>query len=82
VSVDPGRCLLLLGAAFAVWALRAWFHPFAACRWCGGRRGRNAGSTSRRWGRCRACDGSGQRQVLGSRALHRAVRGRAGWRRK
>lgn len=82
MSVDPGRCLLLLAAAAAVWAARALFWPFAACRWCRGRRGRNAGSTGRRWGRCRMCDGSGQRQVLGSKAVHRAVRSARPWRKK
>jgi hypothetical protein len=73
VSIEPGPALAVLGAAIAVWAVRAWFWPFAACRWCRGR-GRNAGSNGRRWGTCWACGGSGKRQVLGSRALHRAVR--------
>ena len=76
MSIDPGRTLAVLGAVTAVWAVRAIFWPFASCRWCNGRRGRSPGSTSRRWGKCWACGGSGQRQVLGSKALHRLLRGR------
>lgn len=60
--------------AAAVWVVRAWFWPFARCRKCGGS-GRNRGSTGKRWGQCRRCGGSGRRQVLGSKQVHKAVRG-------
>lgn len=76
MSIDWGHALPVLGAVIAVWAVRALLWPFAPCRWCSGRRGRTPGSTSRRWGNCWACGGSGRRQVLGSRTLHRALRGR------
>lgn len=58
---------------FADWFIRALFWPFGPCRWCKGRRGRNAGSSAKRWGKCWRCGASGERQVLGSKAVHRAV---------
>jgi len=48
-----------LGAAW--WRLDLRWHPYARCRWCQGRRGRNPGSTGGRWGNCRRCGGSGER---------------------
>lgn len=49
-------------------------HPFGPCRRCAGK-GTNPFSTPRRSGRCRRCGGSRQTQRLGSRALHKMVRG-------
>ncbi len=72
---------LIILAALGVWAVRAWLWPFTPCRRCQGAK-TNPGSTSRRWGACRACKGTGSRQVLGSRALHKAVRSLASSRRK
>lgn len=68
--------LHLTGAALilaVIWAGRAWFHPFTTCRWCSGS-GKNPGSSGRRWGRCKRCKGSGNRQVLGSKQVHTIVR--------
>lgn len=66
--------LVPLGAVALVilWAVRAYFWPFAPCRWCEGT-GRNKGSTSARFGVCKHCTG-GRRQVLGSKTVHRSVR--------
>ncbi len=58
-------------AAAAVWTVRAYFWPFAACGWCKGRGRRQMG---KRHGDCRWCRGSGRRQVKGSKTVHRAVR--------
>jgi hypothetical protein len=63
---------LILTAA-AVWTVRAYFWPFARCRRCKGGK-TNRGSTRKRFGTCPRCGGTGMRQVIGSRAVHRAVR--------
>jgi tRNA(Ile2) C34 agmatinyltransferase TiaS len=63
--------LLVLGAAVA-WVVRLWLWPNGPCGKCGGT-GKNAGSTGRRWGRCRRCKGSGTRQRFGSKLVRRAV---------
>lgn len=60
--------------ALAVWLVRAYFWSFAPCRWCKGKR-TNRGSNARRYGKCWRCKGSGERQVLGSRQVHKVVRG-------
>jgi hypothetical protein len=67
--------LLLTAATIAAgrWAWRACFHPFARCRGCQGSK-TNPGSTRQRWGACKRCGGSGSRQVLGSKQVHRAIR--------
>jgi hypothetical protein len=51
-----------------------YYHPFGPCRRCAGK-GTNPFSTPRRKGFCRRCGGSRQTQRLGSRALHKMVRG-------
>lgn len=82
MSIDWGRALPVLGGAFIVWAIWAYTHPFVPCPRCRHRRGRNAGSTARRWGKCGRCGGNGQVKALGSRALHRAwrsIKGNSGW---
>ena len=72
---------LLALAAVAVWAVRAYFWPFAPCWRCKGRK-TNRGSTRKRFGPCKRCGGSGSRQVLGSRTVHRAVRALVAYRKK
>ncbi len=64
---------LLIVAALAAWTVRAYIWPFANCRRCKGAK-TNRGSSKKRFGTCSRCGGSGTRQVLGSRAVHRAVR--------
>jgi hypothetical protein len=63
---------LILTAA-AIWVVRAYFWPFAACRKCKGTK-TNLGSSRKRFGTCKRCGGTGTRQVLGSKQVHRAVR--------
>lgn len=75
-----GRLVLLLLAAAVAYAVWAYCHPWRACPRCKGS-GSNALSTSRRRGRCRRCKGSREIQTIGSRALHKAVRSAAGYRR-
>lgn len=63
----------------AAWVVRAYFWPYARCRRCQGRK-TNKGSGRKRFGLCKKCGGSGSRQVLGSRTVHRAVRSaRSSW---
>ncbi len=69
---------VILGVLAAVWVIRALFWPYTKCSWCKGT-GRNWGSTSKRFGYCWFCKRTGRRQVLGSRALHRALRSRKRW---
>jgi hypothetical protein len=64
---------LLITAALAAWTVRAYFWPFAACRRCKGTK-TSRGSTRKRFGTCGRCGGTGTRQVLGSKSVHRAVR--------
>lgn len=61
----------LLAAAF--WLVRAYFWPHTQCWRCKGKK-TNPGSTRKRYGLCKTCGGSGSRQVLGSKTVHRAVR--------
>ena len=70
-----GHELLAATVAIAavVWTVRAYFWPFTQCRACRGRK-TNPGSTRKRYGMCRRCGGTGSRQVLGSKAVHRTVR--------
>ncbi|HET9969818.1 MAG TPA: hypothetical protein VFQ68_16405 [Streptosporangiaceae bacterium] len=58
---------LVLGAAYVV-SLKIW--PETYCRRCEGG-GRNAGSNRKRFGRCRACGGSGRKPRLGTRMITR-----------
>jgi hypothetical protein len=65
----------------AGWLVRVYFWPYAACWACRGRK-TNLGSSRNRYGSCWRCKGSGMRQVRGSKAVHKAVRGIRGraWR--
>ncbi len=69
-----GHELLVLAAVVAAlwWAIRAYFWPFAKCRACKGAK-TNPGSSSKRYGLCKACKGTGSRQVLGARTVHQTV---------
>ena len=52
---------LIVAAAIAVQAVRAWFWPIGPCPACRGRKGRGVGSTARSFSRCGRCGGSGER---------------------
>lgn len=49
-------------------SLKPW--PWTYCRRCQGG-GRNPGSSRKRFGLCRACDGTGRKKRLGARILER-----------
>jgi hypothetical protein len=51
-----------------------YYHPFGPCRACKGR-GTNPWSTKKRLGRCKRCGGTRLTQRMGSRALHKVIRG-------
>ncbi len=72
---------LLIVTALAAWTVRAYLWPFAPCRRCRGTK-TNRGSSRKRFGTCSRCGGTGSRQVLGSRAVHRTVRALTDYRRK
>lgn len=57
----------------AAYAAGCWWWPLTRCWRCKGGR-TNPGSNSRRWGKCRACGGSGERFRLGARLIHTAAR--------
>lgn len=66
--------LELLALALIVLAgyrVSLWIWPQTYCRRCSGK-GRNAGSTRRRFGACGKCGGSGRKPRLGNRVLGRA----------
>jgi hypothetical protein len=53
--------------AFGWWRLSLRWWPYAPCRRCSRRRGRNAGSKGNRWGNCKNCGGSGKRLRWGAK---------------
>lgn len=63
----------LILITLVIWTVRAYFWPFAPCHRCKGAK-TNPGSSHKRFGTCKRCGGTGTRQVLGSKQLHRAVR--------
>jgi hypothetical protein len=69
---------LILGAvALGLgWLASLYLWPFRPCPRCSGS-GRNTGSNNRRHGDCGKCGGTRRVQRLGSRAIHKAVRGTA-----
>ncbi len=68
---DLGIVALVVGAGLVVYFARCAIWPYGPCRypWC--KRGRNAGSNERMWGRCPICHGSGERLRFGARLLRR-----------
>jgi hypothetical protein len=64
--------VLVLIVVAVAWVVSVLLWPLAPCRHCGGR-GKNIGSTGKRWGKCRRCKGTGTRQRLGSRLALRAL---------
>jgi hypothetical protein len=64
---------LIVSALTAAWLLSLLVHPFGKCWLCRGRRVRVARGR-RKARRCRACRGTGRRQRLGSRTVHRIRR--------
>ncbi len=62
---------LIIACLAAFWVLSLLVHPFGRCWLCRGGRVRVKGRKARR---CRACNGVGRRQRLGSRTVHRIRR--------
>jgi uncharacterized membrane-anchored protein len=73
--LNGGLFLVLVAAVLLAWWLLslAW-HPYAACRKCRDRRGRNVGSKASRWGTCGACRGSGRRNRFGAATVRKGIR--------
>jgi hypothetical protein len=63
--------VLVLGTGRLIYI---YYHPFGPCRACKGK-GTNAGSTKKRLGRCSRCGGGRVTQRMGSRAVHKVIRG-------
>jgi len=70
--LNAGVVVLVVIIAVVAWAVRVLLWPLGPCGKCHGS-GKNAGSSSKRWGRCRACGGSGTRQRFGAGLVRRAV---------
>jgi hypothetical protein len=70
---------LIIVAVLVIWTARAYLLPFSPCRRCKGGKV-NRLSNARRFGPCGRCGGTGHRQVLGSRQVHKAVRSLTGYR--
>jgi hypothetical protein len=68
---------LITAGVVTTWALYAYFRPFADCGVCGGTGKKRSG---KRFRNCWRCKGTGRRQVLGSKQVHRAVRSLTGYR--
>jgi hypothetical protein len=73
-TVGLGLLAALILAGLYLASCRIW--PYGPCLACIGRARRNIGSSSRRWGRCRVCKGTGERLRLGTRLLRRWSGGR------
>jgi hypothetical protein len=72
LHLSPLAVVLALVVLAVVWVIRVRLWPFGPCGKCGGS-GKNIGSNGRRWGKCRRCKGSGTRQRLGSRPVHKVL---------
>lgn len=64
---------LIIAAAAIGYLVHLYAWPFKPCGRCHGS-ARNRGSSRRAFGSCKRCGGTGRRQRIGSRQLHRAVR--------
>jgi hypothetical protein len=71
-GLSAGQRTAVIGVAVVVLALYligSTIWPYGHCLSCISHRGRNRGSTGRRWGRCKRCKGSGERIRWGYRLL-------------
>ncbi len=71
-GLSPLGWLAVAGVGAAVLAgylIACSIWPYGPCFGCTGHRGRNRGSNSRRWGRCKRCKGSGERIRWGYRLV-------------
>ena len=63
--------ILILAVALAVRCAYLLKYPWGPCRKCQRHPGANKGSNRKRWGMCKACGGTKQRQRFGARTVHR-----------
>ena len=71
-GLSAGQWTAVLGVAavlFALYLIGCSIWPYGPCAACIGHRGKNRGSTGRRWGRCKRCKGSGERLRWGYRLI-------------
>ncbi len=74
-----GYLALLAAVAAAGWLVSLWLHPFRPCPRCTrhatrrGGAGRNRGSSRRRFGTCRRCDGTGRVRRIGAKTIHGSI---------
>jgi len=73
--------ILLIAGGVIAYAVSLYWWPMRPCRRCGGT-GTNRGSNRRRFGQCKKCGGSRSVQRIGSREVHRAVRGAVSYRKE
>jgi DnaJ-class molecular chaperone len=66
---------VLAFAVFVAWLADLRWHPYARCWACRGK-GRNRGSTPRRYGLCGRCDGTGRRVRAGARLVRPGLKGK------
>jgi hypothetical protein len=67
---------LAIGAVvLALYLIGCAIWPYGPCLSCIAHRGRNRGSTVRRWGRCKRCQGSGERIRWGYKLIRRFTAG-------
>ena len=66
--------VLIVGGLAAAYVASLYVWPFRPCPRCSGK-GTNRGSNRRRFGKCKKCEGTRSVQRIGSRQVHRAVRG-------
>jgi hypothetical protein len=71
---DVAALLVLAVVVVAAYCGSCLIWPYARCLACIGRSKKNRGSTSKRWGRCPRCGGTGERLRSGTRII-RAWRG-------
>jgi hypothetical protein len=65
--------ILIILIAAVVWVGSLYLHPFAHCLKCLGS-GKNRGSKTKgrgRYGQCRRCKGTGRRNRIGAKTVHR-----------
>jgi DnaJ-class molecular chaperone len=72
---------LIIGGLAAAYVVSLYLWPYRPCPRCDGK-GTNRGSSRRRFGKCKRCDGTRSVQRTGSRQVHRAVRGAVRYRKE
>lgn len=61
-----GVVVLVAVVVLVLWWVDMRVHPVRRCPWCRGSK-RNVGSSTRRWGTCPRCGGTGELRRIGAR---------------